>query len=393
MWAKGLAGRIRPADIALLLYCFWCTLSLAVIHGIQVGLQSGGILFIETMGPYLLARCWIRDADAFHSMVSVLFKIVMILLPFGLIELYTGQKPLLAIFGLFLPAVDVTMMDLRWGLRRVQGPLEHPILFGVFCGSILAMTHLVLGYQKSLFQRWLRTGLVAATALLCLSSGPTSALVAQFLLLTWNGVLRSIKSRWKMLWGVLAASYLFISAVSSQSVPAFYITHAPLFDPKSAYYRLLIWEYGSATALNHPIFGIGFNEYERPAWMVPSVDMFWLIHAVMHGIPAAILIMFTFLWTALTVGLRKGLDARNTAYRTAYLISMAGFFLVGWTVHFWNGTYVLFLFLLGSGVWFLDAPREEDQPPPMVRRGYARIPSSEKPAARGTSRRPKEAVS
>jgi hypothetical protein len=41
-------------------------------------------------------------------------------------------------------------------------------------------------------------------------------------------------------------------------------------------------------------------------------------------------------------------------YRLGYLITMCSFFLAGWTVHFWNGTYVLFLFLLGSGYWMLD---------------------------------------
>ena len=33
---------------------------------------------------------------------------------------------------------------------------------------------------------------------------------------------------------------------------------------------------------------------------------------------------------------------------------MTGFFLVGWTVHFWMATYVLFMFLLGSGMWLLE---------------------------------------
>ena len=33
---------------------------------------------------------------------------------------------------------------------------------------------------------------------------------------------------------------------------------------------------------------------------------------------------------------------------------MTAFFVVAWTVHFWNATYVLFMFLMGSGVWMLD---------------------------------------
>ncbi|MGQ3295557.1 MAG: hypothetical protein ACT6U0_25565, partial [Shinella sp.] len=57
-WASGGAGRLRFADFTLLLYCFWCFISLCAVHGLSQGLQSGGIQFIETMGPYLLARCY-----------------------------------------------------------------------------------------------------------------------------------------------------------------------------------------------------------------------------------------------------------------------------------------------------------------------------------------------
>jgi hypothetical protein len=56
----------------------------------------------------------------------------------------------------------------------------------------------------------------------------------------------------------------------------------------------------------------------------------------------------------LAVGFKKGLDDKITAYRTAFLIAMTGFFLVGCTVHFWDAAYVLLLFPMGSGVWILD---------------------------------------
>jgi hypothetical protein len=358
IWARGGAGRIRLPDIAVLLYCVWGAICLGVNHGIGVAFQSGGILFVETAGAYMLARCYIRDADDFRNMVWLLFKIVLCLLPFGLIELSTGRKPLLELFGFVMPTIDVTMMDVRWGMRRVQGPFEHPLLFGVCCGSIFALTHLVLGYEQPFFRRWTKTVLAGGTAFLALSSGPTSALVVQSFLMGWNWVLRGVKARWKILWAGILAMYASISAVSNQSVPAFYITHAPLFDSFSAYYRLLEWQYGSQTVLNHPLFGIGLNEYERPDWILPSVDMFWLIHGIMFGLPAVLFIALAFIGTAVAVGLKRNLDNRTYDYRLGYLISMAGFFIVGWSVDFWNGTYSLFFFLVASGIWIVDVQSE-----------------------------------
>ena len=48
-------------------------------------------MFIETVGPYLLARCYIRDADDFYNVIQLLFRIVLLLLPFAIVEFVTGQ--------------------------------------------------------------------------------------------------------------------------------------------------------------------------------------------------------------------------------------------------------------------------------------------------------------
>ena len=85
-----------------------------------------------------------------------------------------------------------------------------------------------------------------------------------------------------------------------------------------------------------------------------SIDNFWLFLAVHYGLPAAFLMLLAFFSIFLPVGFKKGLDARLTAYRTGFLITMTAFFLVAWTVHFWDAAYVVFLFLMGSGVWMLD---------------------------------------
>ena len=46
--------------------------------------------------------------------------------------------------------------------------------------------------------------------------------------------------------------------------------------------------------------------------------------------------LLAFFWIYLTVSLKKGLEGRLIEYRTGFLICMTGFFLVGWTVHFWD---------------------------------------------------------
>ena len=97
LWVSGKAGRIRTADVAVLLYCFWCMLSYFVNNG-AASIQTSGITFIETAGSYWLARCYIRGADDFYNMVRLLFRIVAFLLPFAIFQCVTGRNILLELF-------------------------------------------------------------------------------------------------------------------------------------------------------------------------------------------------------------------------------------------------------------------------------------------------------
>ena len=154
---------------------------------------------------------------------------------------------------------------------------------------------------------------------------------------------------------------LAIELVANRSLLDIVVTHF-LFDPGSYWFRKVIWTYGTASALNHPLFGTGLGDWERPPWMSPSIDNFWLLQAVHNGLPAAFLILLAFGSIFLAVGLKKGLDDKLDNYRTGFLIAMTGFFQVGWTVAFWDAAYVLFVFLMGSGVWILDVETKKKSP-------------------------------
>ncbi|WP_315925077.1 O-antigen ligase family protein [Mesorhizobium sp. SP-1A] len=360
-WLRGKVG-FRLADILLLAYCGWGTLALDVNHGIGTATQSGGILFVETMGAYLLARCYVRKLDDFRNMARLLFWLIAALLPFALYEAVFNDNILLRLFSSVLPSHPVSYTEPRWGLRRVQTVFEHPILFGVICGSALAAANMVVGYGETGAKRLFKTGIVGATTFLSFSAGPISAIAAQGLLLGWDWVLRNNPNRWKLLWTVVFAMYVLVSLASNQSVPEFYMTHFS-FDPESAGYRALIWQYGSGSVMNHPLFGVGYGKWDRPDWMTSSIDMFWLANAIFYGLPGGLAMFLAYLSTVFGVGAAKGLGRKAVVYRTAFLIMMTGFFMVGWTVHFWNATYVLFLFLLGSGAFLAEPAASGDEEP------------------------------
>lgn len=358
LWITGRAGRIRFADICILMLWAWGALSYVVIHGFGATIETNGVAFIETVGAYFLARCFIRTPEAFYATIRSMFWVIMFLLPFAFYETVTSEPLILELFQLFSETTDDNAKEPRLGLTRVQGPFEHEILFGVFCGSILAMVHLVLGYGEPLFKRNLRTGLVLFTALLSLSSGPLASQAVQLMLLGWNWVLRNVRERWLILGGMAGAMFVALELVANRSTIEILISSFA-FNTWTAWNRLLIWEYGSASVMNNPLFGIGNNDWVRPSWMVVSVDMFWLLPGMRNGLPAALFQMGAFWGAVLGAMMQKGLDDRLSSYRTGYVISMIGLFLAGWTVHYWNATYVTIIFLMGAGAWFADVPPQQ----------------------------------
>ena len=113
-----------------------------------------------------------------------------------------------------------------------------------------------------------------------------------------------------------------------------------------------------------------------------SMDMFWLVNAVRYGLPGALLFSIPFVVILVQLMRNKTEDETFSACRKGLIISIVGLSLAGWTVHYWNSTYVLLMFLLGSGVWMLD----------VVPGGGPAEPGTEKSASdSGRSRRTRSA--
>ena len=86
--------------------------------------------------------------------------------------------------------------------------------------------------------------------------------------------------------------------------------------------------------------------------------MFWLFNAIKFGQPAAFAIgLATFYLFFKTSTLKLDDDPASSSFRFGYCLSLIGFFLAGWTVHYWNATYVYFMFILGCGGWLCERGR------------------------------------
>jgi hypothetical protein len=352
-WLAGQLGRVRLPDILVLTACLWGLTALTVNHGLQIAWEPAGVLLIETFGAYLLARLLIRNEHGFRIMVRVLFWTICVLLPFAVLESLTGRAILVEVLQSVTAVVAQGDTDTRFGFHRAQVVFEHPILYGVFCASGIGLTYYVTGPGRSALGRLLWTAPVALAAMASLSAGASASIMSQVGLTGWDYVARNIRHRWRLLGILVLAAYLVVDLLSNRTPFHVFVTYLT-FSVETGYSRIMIWNWGIAEVMRHPVFGIGLAEWERPLWKSSSMDNFWLVVAVRYGAPAFLMLAGAFALIMRALGKAALDDDRLRACRAGLLMTLAGLIIAGCTVHYWNALYVWFMFLLGSGVWMLD---------------------------------------
>ena len=201
-----------------------------------------------------------------------------------------------------------------------------PILFGVFSASFLGGVYYVLGVGRLRPASLLKSGIVVLSVFFSLSTGPYLTLLAQFFVMLWDRISRGLQCRWWLLAGSIAGLYVVVDLLSNRTPFHVLVSYFSL-SSRSAYNRILIWEYGSAEVARHPLFGIGFAEWLRPPWMSGSMDNFWLLEAVRYGLPATLLLVAAVLWLGYRLGRLKLREPQLRNGRMAWMVTMVGFAL------------------------------------------------------------------
>jgi len=338
-------------DFLVLFFPVWATLALTTHYGFAFAVESGGMIFIETAGTYFIARVLVRSPEDFETVMKSLIGIVIVLFPFAIYETLTKHEILIELFRSVGRTYGIVEKEPRWGLDRVQGPFEHPIHFGVYCGIALSFAFYYKATLQSFVYRAARASVVLVAATLSLSSGPLTSLLAQAGLIGFDLVSRSYKERWRVLTAGAVVSWVVVDLLSNRTPPEVFITYFA-FSAHTAYNRVNIWTYGTKSIGNNLIWGIGYEEYERPAYVFSSsVDMFWILPSMQFGLLAGLALVGVFMIITLRVCFAKISDQRLSIIRRSIVICYVGIILAGWTVHYWAAMYSLVIFMFASGIW------------------------------------------
>ena len=358
-WLRGVGGRIMTADILLMVFCLWMLLSLTANQGIGTAANFGISQTLEILAPYLLARVAIRDIEAFFHFARWLLGLTLFVLPFAAFEAFFDRQPLRTLFDAVPVFGLITPVDYgeRLGLTRAQVSFEHPILYGVIVSMGFSLGWVALrGRGVSWFGRAWRAGAAGLATFFSLSSGALASVMVQVMLIGWDTVMAQVRKRWYVLLGIIAFFYVLLDILSNRGPIILAISYLT-FSGATAWNRVLIWRYGTDEVWRYPLLGQGlFADWERPVWMVASIDNYWLLLAMRYGLPGVILIL-----TAMVLLMRgnwREAWADNPAYaacRDAYIFTLVGLFLAFATVAAFSVAQSLLYFFLGSGVWLIQA--------------------------------------
>ena len=356
----GKYGKVYITDWLFMLYIGWSTVSLAV-NNPQMVVQQAGSTGIEFLGGYAVGRAYIRTPGQFLALCRWLIVLVLCTTPFSILEALDGRPLIVETIRKIpgLTSVAPVYIEGRMGLERVQSVFAHPIHYGLFCSVAFSMTFVALQDRLHVTKRFVLAGTIMFSGFLALSSGALLAMLLQLGLIAWYTVFEKIRWRWWLLVGMFALAYVVIDLLSNRTPLRVFMSYAT-FSAHNAYWRGIIFEWGMKNVWANPIFGLGLRDWVRPSFMYSgSMDNFWLVVAVRHGIPGWILLVSGYAYVIYRV-MRRTFDGDRTLLliRRAWVFTFLGLTFTLCTVHVWTNIYSFVFFMYAAGVWLIAAQPE-----------------------------------
>lgn len=337
---------LKAYDYLILAGCAWMVMSFFVNRGVSGGIESGGRDVIDILGTWFLARGCIRDDKDVARLLKLLLPGLLIVAAMLFIESVFGKPRVLDLFP--IRGVDQgSANQYRLGLLRAFGPFSHPILAGLFLSSFITLYGMVLRDQLS---RWL--GMAAGLAgFFTLSSAALANMVLQagFYVYRKAVSIAGYRTEWRPLALITVLGLALMQVLSKGGAISTIIRYGAL-DSETGYFRLIIWEYGTASVARKPLFGFGYSGYDKPFWVAhDSVDNHWLFLAIRYGFPAfAIYFALSLFVIYRLAGISMRLPDKSGAAYSAMMITLSCATALGLTVAFVNEFQIWYIFMLAT---------------------------------------------
>lgn len=342
---RGLKG--KSTDVVMFGHAIWAALAIAVVHGTS-HIEAIGIYTIEVFGCYLLGRMTVENPKQFRKICKIIVLMIALTIPIAVVESFTNKNLVTELLGPL--TIGKIEHEIRLGLYRAQGVFAHPILYGIVTGSAFCLAFYVLSYGRRGLTKYAAAAIPAIGGFFSLSSAAYSLLVFQGLFIAWDKVFGRQRAKWKIMAWLALAGYVLVDLFSNRTPIKVFVSYFSL-NPHTAYTRIHTWNYAIDDVMRNWAFGIGFNDWDRPGWLVGSVDNFWLVVAMRYGVIGFLFLFIAFLLVLRDATSQKVVDDRVASYRKGYCILLITTAIVIYTVHLWSEAFYFFFFFLGCRTW------------------------------------------
>ena len=311
-------------------------------------------MLFSVLAPYFVAR-WVIAAEGLD--VAVARRIVILVFGVALVGVWEarfGFNPFHAVIGKLFPGQGTGWVTtFRYGVARVAGPYSHAILAGIVLAMAFTLQRWLqtAGHWEPRFTRlpWPKARVITAVLLvgmvMTVARGPWLGAVAAAVLLAVG----QARNRRRAL--ALAGAGLLLGAVAGGWALNDYLDIKPgavmSMSQESALYRKVLFEKYVDIALAQAWFGWGLTTWPKVRGMA-SIDNYYLLIALMHGLPAMLMLVLLMLGSALQC-IRRGLREPPGSHSPAFAfagIFIAVFVALG-TVYLGEQVLPLLFFVLG----------------------------------------------
>lgn len=339
----------------------WMIVSLSFNEPLRTAIEGGSALALDFGLAYLLGRVSFRCSDDFRILFIAFLPVLAGVAAIQAIESIGQRQILRPLFAQLLnqPPPDLHS-ETRLGLFRAAGPFQHPILGGIFMATMLPMAWFLP--ESRLVKAF---GVVIACGMIFTvsSSAILAFLVCAFLIgMLW--IQRLTKWPIWLLILVSAGTIFFLIATFSETGPLKFVARYFSISVHTGYWRVFIWEYAGAEALNNPLFGIGFREWVRPWWMLSSsIDAHYLLLAVRFGLIVGVGYLVLILGAALRLLTNMRYQSRSaTRVSLAIAFALIGFAAAATSTAFWEGIAAWMTMLCGAAISLSSPPWQQTNP-------------------------------
>lgn len=350
--------RADLTDVLLLGLIVLAFASFWVNHSLQKAIESTGLYSLETLGAFYLAKLFITTPERFYRInLAFIWMLVALTLP-AIYEAISHHRILHEWAERITGHLSIdyrlyTEYYLRGSIMRATSVFAHPILYGTLAALFFPFAILLFWRQQKLRQFAMIVGL-SISMLTTLSSAPLLSLIFQGFTVLLVKFWHTARRFWVALFFSGLAIAMLIQALSNRGFFGILISYLT-FNPNTGYFRMLQWEYSMDDILSHPILGIAHNDWTRPYWkdwMGDSIDSFWLLVTLQHGIFAFILLLTACFYAVFSVLNQVHRQHENIKWMvTAWTLSFMSLILIGFTVDYFDKLQPMFFFTLGAMSW------------------------------------------